>query len=199
VQVVTDLLAARWGRLWIVRAVGVAALLGPPPLAQSVAAPWLLVRSFQGHAGAHGTIPAVIDWLHLAAASIWIGGLVQLLLLDRPIAPAVAHRMRALATVALAIVLPSGVYGALLHVPRWDLLVRTAYGGTLVAKIALATGLVALGASNHFRHVPALVRGDGAAERRLARTIAVEIVLALAILACTAVLGVLPMPHVQPG
>jgi copper transport protein len=199
VQLVTDLLAARWGRLWVARAVGLAALVGPRALAQGVAVPWLLLRSFQGHAGAHGMVPAVIDWLHLVAASLWIGGLVQLVLLGEPIAPGVAQRMRALATVALAVLLPGGVYGALLHVPRWDLLVRTAYGETLVAKIVLATALVALGASNHFGHVPALVAGDAAAEPRLARTIVVEVALAAAILLCSAVLGVLPMPHVHPG
>ena len=39
-------------------------------------------------------------------------------------------------------------------------LVDTRYGITLIVKVALVAGLVALGALNHFFWVPAL-RGDG--------------------------------------
>jgi hypothetical protein len=61
----------------------------------------------------------------------------------------------------------------------------------------LATPLVAVGARNHFRHVPAMARCDGAAPFALARNVRVEVALGAAILVATAVLGVLPMPHVH--
>ena len=157
------------------------------------------LRSFQGHAGAHGTVPALIDWLHLTAAAVWIGSLVQLALLPRPLPAAVAQRVRTLATLALAVLAPAGVYAAFLHVQRLDQLIRSPYGLALLVKLALAVVLIALGAANHFRHVPAMCRGESAAAARLARAVSAELVIAAAILLVTALLGALPMPHAHPS
>ena len=198
-RLVVDLLATRWGTLWVLRAVGLAVLASGGRIAAVVAPPWLLLRSLQGHAGAHGVVPAVIDWLHLVAAAVWLGGLLQIGLAGSPVPVAVARRLRTVATAALAVLVPAGIYGALLHVHTWRMLIDTPYGRTLTLKLALATVLVALGAANHFRHVPALVRGEPVAAARLARTVRAELVLAVAVLLCSALLGVLPMPHVHPG
>jgi putative copper export protein len=198
-RLVVDLLLMRWGTLWVLRAVGVAVLASRGSIATLVAPPWLLLRSLQGHAGAHGVVPAVIDWLHLVAAATWLGGLLQLALAERPVEAAVAQRLRTVATASLAVLLPAGVYGALLHVHTWRMLIDTPYGRTLMAKVGLAAVLVALGAANHFRHVPAIVRGEPVAAARLARTVRAELALALAVLLCSALLGVLPMPHIHPG
>src|SRR4029077_6040816 len=92
----------------------------------------------QGHAGAHGTVPALIDWLHLGAAAVWIGSLVQLALLPRPLPAVVAERVRRLAALALAVLVPAGVYAAVLHVQRLGMLVRSPYGLALLVKLALA-------------------------------------------------------------
>ncbi|HZP41082.1 MAG TPA: CopD family protein [Candidatus Binatia bacterium] len=201
---VLDLLATRWGRLWLARAAGLAALgaaLARPrpawPALVAVVLPWLLLRSFQGHAGAHGVVPAVADGVHLVAAAAWLGGLVQLALAGDA-SPTSARRFRTLATCALALVLPTGVYGALLHVPTVVQLLGSPYGLTLCAKLALVAALAALGAANHFRHVPALVAGAPAAAR-LRRTVRVELALAAAVLLLSALLGVLPMPHGPVG
>jgi putative copper export protein len=193
-----DLLRARWGALWALRCLGLAALASSTRLDAVLAAPWLLLRSLQGHAGAHGTVPALIDWLHLTAAAVWIGSLVQLILLPRPLPPVVAERIRIVATVALAVLLPAGVYGAVLHVQRLDTLIRSSYGLALLVKLALAAVLVALGAANHFGHVPAMRRGESAASARLVRAVRVELVVATVVLLVTALLGTLPMPHEHP-
>lgn len=199
-RLVVDLLEARWGTLWGLRVIGLGVLVSSPvPVASIVAAPWLLLRSVQGHAGAHGVVPALIDWMHLAAAAVWIGGLVQLALAGGRVPVPVAQRMRATATAALLVLVPAGIYGAVLHVQHWHMLLHTPYGRTLVVKVALAAVLAALGAMNHFRHVPAIARGDNAAAGRLARTVTVEIAVAAVVLICSALLGVLPMPHVHPG
>ncbi len=124
---------------------------------------------------------------------------MQLALLPRPLAAAVAQRVRTLATLALAVLVPAGVYAAFLHVPRLDLLIRSPYGLALLVKLALAVVLVALGAANHFRHVPAMRRGESAAPARLARAVSAELVIAAAILLVTALLGALPMPHAHPS
>jgi len=195
---VWDLLRARWGELWALRCLGLAVLASSTRFAAALAAPWLLLRSFQGHAGAHGTVPALIDWLHLTAAAVWIGSLVQLALLPRPLPAVVAERVRTLATLALAVLVPAGAYAAVLHVQRLDMLIRSPYGLALLVKLALATALVALGAANHFRHVPAMRRGEGAAPARLARAVGVELVIAAAVLLVTSLLGALPMPHTMP-
>ncbi len=196
---VRDLLAARWGTLWALRCLGLVVLAWRGSVAIVAALPWLLLRSLQGHAGAHGTVPALVDWLHLSAAATWIGGLVQLALLRGRVPPAVALRMRAVATTALAVVVPAGVYGALLHVQHWPMLVNTPYGRTLIVKLVLAACLIGLGAMNHFRHVPAIVLGNGSAAAHLSRTVVYELVVAAVILLLSALLGVLPMPHVHMG
>ncbi len=203
--VLVDLLATRWGLLWIARGVGLAVigagLAGTRPAWRVLAAfawPWLFTRSFQGHSGAHGIGSAAIDWLHLQAASAWIGGLLQLGLLPRPVPARAARRFRALATATLALLVPAGVYLAVLHVQHLGMLAGSSYGRTLLAKLGLAALLLTLGAMNHFRHVPALGRGDPAAPARLSRTVRMEIGVATAILLLTAVLGVLPMPHGTP-
>src|SRR5437870_3803087 len=84
-------------------------------------------------AGAHGPLAAVIDWLHLLAGSAWLGSLVQLALgRDDPTARD-ALRVRALATGALALVVPAGIYAAFLHVPSLERLFDTPYGRALLA------------------------------------------------------------------
>ena len=159
-----DLLRTRWGLLWMGRSAGVALLaaggsMPAGPLA-ALAAAWLVLRSFQGHAGAHGMVPALVDWLHLLAAAAWLGGLVQLALLPRPVPVAIAARVRVLATVALALLVPAGAYAAFLHVPHLHLFTESPYGKTLIAKLVLAGVLMALGAVNHFGHVPAMRRRE---------------------------------------
>ena len=58
-----------------------------------------LVPGFAGHAAAKSPrgLSVSLDWVHLAAASIWIGGLLGLVVLLLRIAP--ARRVSAIATV----------------------------------------------------------------------------------------------------
>lgn len=197
-----DVLTTQWGTLWIGRCVGLLAVaacrLGSTPQVALVAA-WLLARSVQGHAGAHGTLAAVIDWAHLLAACAWLGGLVQFSLLPGDAFVTATPRLRRLATVAVAALLPAGVYAALLHVPSFDALVNSAYGRVLLIKLALAAMLVALGASNRIRHVPALLSAQPPGPKRLRATVRMEVVVGTVVLLLSALLGALPMPHPPPG
>ena len=93
-----DVLEMKWTRWWALRSVALAALAiglrAARPrwsLLAGIGTVSLLARSLQGHAGAHGILPALIDWAHLSAATVWVGGLVQLALLPT-IPPAVALR-----------------------------------------------------------------------------------------------------------
>ena len=94
-----------------------------------------------------------------------------------------------------AVLLPAGAYAGFVHVRHLHLLTGSPYGRTLVVKLGLVGVLLTLGATNHFGHVPAMGRGDPEAEARLVRAVRLEVVVAAVVLAVTALLGVLPMPH----
>jgi len=199
---IAEIFGTRWCQLWVARCTGLALLLllrvGSRPAA-AVAAFWLALRSFQGHAGAHGTFPAMIDWVHLLAAVSWLGSLFQLAMLHGAIPPLIAQRVRRLATISVAGLIPAGLYGALLHIPSIDRLVNSPYGRTLLVKLTLAAVLLGMGAANHFRYVPTLIRNrDRTADQQLRRIVGWEIALAALLLLMSALLGILPMPHAMP-
>jgi putative copper export protein len=199
---VGDVLNSRWGRLWLLRVLGLALLArgvrASAPARAVVAVVWLLARSLQGHAGAHGTLPALIDWVHLVAAVTWLGGLLHYLLQRGPIPVPIAGRLRTVSTAALLVLLPAGAYGAFLHVRSLSALLTSSYGRALTGKLGLAAVLVGLGAANHFCYVPAIWREARGAQRRLNRVICLELVIGLFVLLLSALLGVLPMPHGLP-
>ena len=121
-----------------------------------------------GHAASLPTrsaLAAVATTGHVAAASVWVGGLAVLV---GCLAPVLWHRpeqrgavlgpvLRAyspIAAVAAAVVLATGVYAAAREVPDLHALTGTVYGGAVVAKVALVAVALALAATNTL-----LVRG----------------------------------------
>jgi putative copper resistance protein D len=183
----TILLQTHYGRLWLVRPLGLAALwIGwwaggtrlrsrtIPAVMLGVMALVAMTRSASGHATDWGdlTLPELSDWLHLLAASLWGGGLLALSLIvlptaiklpeqQRPLIAAIARRFSALAGVALAGVLLTGIYNAWLEVGSVRAMWETPYGQTLLAKLLLVLALLTLGASNHYISVPLLQRWAG--------------------------------------
>ncbi len=109
------------------------------------------------------------DAAHTAAAAAWFGGLVLLAvalrrrrLVDDPLGAAgMVARFSALATVALVAVSVAGVTLAWVEVRALRALFSTTYGWTLVAKVVLFAAVLALGAYNHRRLVPAIARAGG--------------------------------------
>ena len=106
----------------------------------------------------------VVDWAHLAAGSIWIGGLVGLLVLwrsvpaDRRIA-ALAVCVPRFSNVALGSVLvlvATGTVSAVIELPTLASLSESGYGQMLLAKIALLLGALSLAAMNLTRARPRL-------------------------------------------
>jgi putative copper export protein len=202
VAVIAEVLNLTWGRLWVLRVLGLAILISgqrwSSPWLAVVAAFWLLPRSLQGHAGAHGVLPAIIDWLHLLAAVTWVGSLLQYALQPESTPVQTAIRLRTVSTAALLLLVPAGLYGAFLHVPSLSALLSSPYGRALGGKLVLAGVLIGLGAANHFRYVSALQRGSSGAARALFRIICVELAVGLLVLLLSALLGTLPMPHALP-
>lgn len=155
----------------------------------------LLVHVHGGHAGGASPfrpLDLADQWLHATAVAVWIGGLVWLLLglrrRERADQARLVRRFSGVGAVALGVVLATGVARAIPEVGTPADLLRTSFGLALLAKIALVLVLVALGAANRYRVVPAL-RGGEEAFRRFRRVSRGEIVVAAGVLAATAVLS----------
>jgi copper transport protein len=101
------------------------------------------------------------------------------------------QRFSRMATVALGVVLLTGLARGLVEVRSWHGLGSTSFGRTLLIKLALVAGLVALGAVNRFRIVPAL-RAGRAKVATIGSTVRAELALAIPIVVAAAVLGELP-------
>ena len=180
---------------------GEAALLGAAALALVGAA---------GHAAAvePGAVLAIaVHGVHLLASGLWAGALLPLAVLlaaaareagadARPYAVRAARRFSRWALVAVLVLAGSGVANAASHVGSVAGLVGTTYGRLLLAKLALLVPILLLAALNRRLHLPRL-SGDGAtvgrpAMRALARFVAVEGALALALFAIVAAMSVTP-------
>ena len=111
----------------------------------------------------------IADWLHLVAASIWVGGLAALAFLVWPLAPALRRPaflgFARLAVVLVATMVLAGAYLALLRLPEPSDLWETHYGRFLLLKLALVGLALTWGAVHHFVVRPRLVAGDEPAVR----------------------------------
>ncbi len=166
----------------------------------------LFAPGASGHAAqtAPRALSIALDWFHLASASLWLGGLLGLLVLWRSL-PA-ARRTAGLAVcvprfsnaafLSVLVLVGSGTGAALIHVPTLASLWQTSYGKAVLAKIALLAGALLLAAVNLLRTKPALqqpVVGEGAA-RLLRRLVGGEALLVAAALFAAAVLSSLAPP-----
>jgi copper transport protein len=130
------------------------------------AAACLVVPGAAGHAAqtAPRGLSLAFDWVHLAAGSIWVGGLVGLLVLWRSTAELlrvaalsfVVPRFSNIAFVSVMLLIGSGIGSSVQHLPTLASLWQTSYGKTLIAKIVLLGGAMLLAAVNLSRTKPRL-------------------------------------------
>lgn len=176
----------------------------------AAAAATLLVPGISGHAGYTSprglTLP--FDWVHLAAGSVWVGGLIGLLVLwrsfpaERRVAGLVVcvPRFSNTALAAVIALIASGVGAAIIQVPTLSSLWETSYGQTLLVKIGLLTTAVVLAAVNLLRTKPRLAAYDArpdlapGASVLLRRLVAGEVLLVVSAVVAAAVLTSLPPP-----
>jgi len=134
----------------------------------------------------------VADWLHLSAASLWIGALATMALLLWTGAPelrkAAFMRFSRLATVLIAVVLGAGVYLAIVRLPHVSDLWTSGYGRVLLVKIGLVSFALLWGAFHHFVVAPALERADTGFLGRIGRSLAGESMVGMAVLLLAAIL-----------
>jgi copper transport protein len=201
------LLDSRVGAVWLARlGLGLLTALAVTAAARSGRAwPWWTATGMGGlllvsltllsHAAAEGRfLPFLADWLHAAAASLWMGGLLGfVLVLSGPMRALTAkqrtelrrravRRFSNVATSAVMVLAATGSYAALLHVPSLAALVGTPYGRALVVKLALVALVLTLGGANF------VLRGREPFER----LVVVELVLALGVFGATGFLTSLP-------
>jgi copper transport protein len=156
------------------------------PLAFAAGLALLPVPTLAGHAldrGRPGYEP-VVDFLHVAAASFWLGGLVALglaLSSSEDHAPLV-RRFSNVAFVSVVVLAATGVLRAFAELRSVGQLWSTGYGRLLIVKTALLALLAAVGWVNRYRLVPRL-SVDG-----LRRNVAVELALFAVLIAAVALL-----------
>jgi len=153
--------------------------------------------SAAGHARTSGTLALIADVVHIAAASMWVGGLaftVLALLLagaDRwPLASRAVPVFSILAVGSVVVLIIAGTVRGYEEVKAFHGLWDTTYGKLLLFKIGLVLPLLALGAYNNRFAVPRLKRQIASAleQRRFLRAAGVELALMAAIVGVTAVL-----------
>ena len=153
--------------------------------------------------------PAVVAYLadlaHVAAAAVWFGGLVAVVVAvgrrrrdDEPVeaAEAIAAFSGWAALTAGALIV-AGIVLSWIEVGSVEALTTTLYGRLLLAKVALVAVVLAAAGWNRFRFVPRVAAAsleepavdDGASWKTLLRLVKLEVALIAVVLMVTAVLS----------
>src|SRR2546421_5303692 len=118
----------------------------------------LIATTMSGHAAAVNpnivSYAIVLDWLHLLAASLWVGGMIYIATNYLPVLRRlqIPQQARSLVTVlpyfsplaiaGVLIMAVTGPFNAAFHLTSWQQFLSTAYGRALLVKIALVGGLL---------------------------------------------------------
>ena len=155
--------------------------------------------TFVGHSlGDPRWLLASLLTLHLLAAAFWIGALLPLRhAVGQPEGARLLHRFGNVANLTVALLVIVGLIFTWQMTRSLSNLLSTAYGWTLLAKLGVVSGLMALAALNKWRFVPALASGTPAAVPHLRRSIQIEAIAVLLILLVTATLTSITTPPVN--
>jgi len=195
----------RFGQTFVVMELGFALVAALIYLAWLVERVWLLWAAFalglafasglslSGHSAAdahHSWVSELADWVHLSAAMLWVGGLVQLAIVVWPTAPELRgssfRRFSRVATVCVALLLAAGTYLSVLRLPHVHDLWTTGYGHVLLVKLGLVALALAWGAGHQFLALPRIERAGVVGT--VARTLVGESAVAMAVLLAAAIL-----------
>jgi copper transport protein len=130
----------------------------------------------------------LLDWSHLAAGSIWLGGLIGLLLLARRGRSFMValKRFSNSAFVSVMVLLGSGIGAAVLHLPTLASLWQTGYGKAIVVKASFLLAAMLIASVNLVRTRRSLAL--------LWQLVAGEVLLVTSAVVAAAVLSSLPPP-----
>ena len=150
----------------------------------------LLIPGTAGHAAQTSprALSLVFDWLHLAGGSVWLGGLIGLLVLARSGRPFMValKRFSNVAFVSVMVLLGSGIGAAVVHLPTLASLWQTGYGEAILVKAGLLLATMLIASVNLVRTRRSLVL--------LWQLVAAEVVLVTSAVVAAAVLSSLPPP-----
>ena len=176
---------ALWA-LWLAKRPGLAALFA------GVA---VLITGASGHPAVTQPLVAIpAKAVHLAAAAIWLGGLLWIMTAERHGARYVegTRKISSLALMSVIIVVATGVLQGFLFLPRVAALIDSTSGRVILAKSAGLLVLVFFGAF-HRRIVPRL--DTTIARRRLRGSVRLEIVVMLAVSIAGGLLAAIAPPR----
>lgn len=174
------------------------------------AAAVLVVPGAAGHAAQTSPrgLTLAFDWVHLATGSLWLGGLVGLLVLlatlperGRVGALAVAvPRFSAVALVSVVLLGASGIGETVDHLPAVNALWETGFGKAILVKTGLLGVVMLIASGNLMRSRPRLIAAQARPElgapaaSLLRRLVSGEVVVVLGIVFAAALLSSLAPP-----
>lgn len=209
--------ATTWGFGWLAGFVGALMLLGGwalskrslavgTPIALTGALGMVLSPALSGHAASSPNfmLSITLDMVHIAAAGLWVGTLIMVLVVGIPAmrrltdgnpdaaVSALVSSFHPLALFCAPLVVLAGLGTSWLRLGDLGALTGTQYGQTLLYKLALFAVVAGLGAYNSLRARKRLGTPQGTAHFR--RTAALELVFAALVLAATTQLVTAPVP-----
>ncbi|KWU53923.1 copper resistance protein [Bacillus mycoides] len=159
----------------------------------------LVMKAFNSHA--YGLkfkeIAVVMDFLHLFAASLWMGGLSSIVLLLRKEDDKwtmywdAIKRFSPWATGAVIVILLTGLFNSTFFIPTIHSLFDTKYGLALLAKILLFVCMGILGIIHY-------VKGRMRAQQRLEATVKVEFIIGIIVFVIVAFMTNVQTPPMPP-
>jgi copper transport protein len=168
-----------------------------------------LLPALSGHPATQSPVALLLpaNVLHVLAMAAWLGGIAMLVLAVRAatrrlegddrlrLLVAVVSRFSAMAGIAFAVLLVTGAVQGIVEVASVGALVHTAFGRAVLIKLVLFGALVTIGWTNRSRLLPALRAAGGNTGRAgvlLRRTLRLELLLGVAVLAVTGALAGYP-------
>lgn len=162
----------------------------------------VLTKALTSHAAGHTNqlLSITMDFLHLLAASIWIGSLIGFVgLLSFRKKPELKQEylkmVKSFSKWGILLVLlltVTGLYGSFLYIPNFSALFQTSYGQVLMCKVILFLLMMMLAVVN-------LIKGKRGITKGLSPSLKGELSIGLAILILSVVLTNLPTAMQSPG
>ncbi len=170
----------------------------------------LVVPGAAGHAAQTSPrgLTLALDWLHLLAGSVWLGGLIGLLVLWATAPPGqrvsglsvVVPRFSNVALVAVVLLAGTGIGEAIEHMPAVNALWETGFGVAILVKAGLLCLAMAIASGNLLRSKPGLAAararpevGESAA-RLLRSLVSGEVIVVTGVVFAAALLSSLAPP-----
>ena len=158
------------------------------------------------------------DFVHLLAAGVWLGGLGLLAVVlwqwrphaatEVPLLHQVVWRFSAVASLAVFVLLGTGLFSTLIHLQSWALLWSTTYGWLLLLKLGLVLATLGVALRNHRlvrrpamtqSTVQSTVAWTATRYALFARQVWGESVLGLGLMVVVALLVQTPVPQPAPA